>query len=95
MRKSLLAFNQKQSRRLSLQETRSELEKLGISVIKSEFRNSWNAHRIAAQNWRHQATELLAAGFVPSPDNDVEIRDRDIRNDRGLAEAFCGDKPLP
>jgi hypothetical protein len=55
----------------TLAETRSELEELGISVFESEHRKNRHAHRIDAQDWRQQARQLLAAGFVPSPDNDI------------------------
>jgi hypothetical protein len=64
-------FQAEQTRRLSLQESRRELEALGISVIESELRLSGHAHRIGAKDWRYQAKELLAAGFVPRPDNDA------------------------
>ena len=65
------AFQAEQSRLLSLEETRSELEQLGISVVESELRNNRHVHRIDAEDWRHQAKDLLAAGFVPIPDNDA------------------------
>jgi hypothetical protein len=64
-------FQKQQARRLSLEESRRELEALGISVIESELRVSGLSHRIGAKDWHHQAKELLAAGFVPRPDNDA------------------------
>jgi hypothetical protein len=91
--KSRATFNEQRPRALSLRETRSELERLGILVIESQLRNDRHAHRIGAEDWRDQAKEILAAGFVPSPDNDVGTRKPDIRSDIRLADAFIGDEP--
>jgi hypothetical protein len=58
--------------RLSLEKTRSEIEGFGIGVLESELRKGRQSHRIAAKDWRQWAKGLLAAGFVPRPDNDAE-----------------------
>jgi hypothetical protein len=47
------------------------LKSLEYPFSKASIARTDMPHRIDAQDWRQQAKQLLAAGFVPSPDNDI------------------------